>query len=86
MARSATQTVEVPGAVAAAQPVEVQASANVQPPETFEPVTPRALEKLAASATAGMTVAQVMRAIDDGQLVEPITSYLCADGHYARRG
>lgn len=56
------------------------------PQVVYEPETPHGKEKLAASATAGMTVAQVQQAIDDKRLPEPITSYLCADGYYARRG
>lgn len=52
----------------------------------YEPETPHAAERLAASATRDMTVAQVMAAIDAGRLSEPMTSYLCADGTYCRRG
>lgn len=55
------------------------------PQVVYEPETPHGKEKLAASATAGMTVAQVQQAIDDKRLPEPVTSYLCADGYYARR-
>lgn len=51
----------------------------------YTPDTPHGLERLATSATAGMTVAQVMAAIDAGRLDEPMTSYLCADGNYCRR-
>jgi len=56
------------------------------PQVVYEPETPHGKEKLAASATAGMTVAKVQQAIDDKRLPEPVTSYLCADGYYARRG
>jgi len=52
----------------------------------YTPDTPHGIERLASSATAGMTVAQVMAAIDSGRLDEPVTSYLCADGNYCRRG
>jgi len=51
----------------------------------FEPQTPHGMERLAASATKDMTVAEVMKAIDDKRLTEPMTSYLCADGNYCRR-
>jgi len=62
-------------------------SADAKLPQVvYEPQTPHGKEKLAASATAGMTVAQVQQAIDDKRLPEPVTSYLCADGYYARRG
>jgi molybdopterin converting factor small subunit len=51
----------------------------------YEPETPHAAERLAASATSDMTVAQVMAAIDAKKLPEPMTNYLCADGTYCRR-
>lgn len=51
----------------------------------FEGENPHGQERLAASATGGMTVAQVMKAIDDKRLPEPMTSYLCKDGNYCRR-
>lgn len=52
----------------------------------YEPETPHAAERLAASATRDMTVAQVMAAIDAKRLTEPMTNYLCSDGTYCRRG
>jgi hypothetical protein len=55
------------------------------PQVVYEPETPHGKEKLAESATGGMTVAEVMQAIDDKRLPEPVTTYLCADGYYARR-
>ena len=55
------------------------------PQVVYEPKTPHGKEKLAASATGSMTVAQVQQAIDEKRLPEPVTSYLCADGYYARR-
>lgn len=55
------------------------------PKVVFEPETPHGKAALEASATRGMTVAQVMQAIDEKRLPEPTTSYLCADGYYSRR-
>ena len=55
------------------------------PQVVYEPETPHGKEKLAASATGSMTVAQVQQAIDEKRLPEPVTSYLCVDGYYARR-
>lgn len=53
--------------------------------ETVAPNNPKGREKLAASATASMTVAQVVAAIDAGDMDEPFNSYLCIDGYYSRR-
>lgn len=61
------------------------AEAKRLPQVVYEPKTPHGLAALASSDTAGMTVKQVMAAIDAGQLREPLNSYLCADGYYARR-
>jgi len=61
------------------------AEAQRLPQVVYEPTTPHGAAALAASDTAGMTVKQVMAAIDAGQLREPLSSYLCADGYYARR-
>jgi hypothetical protein len=113
--RSATQTVQTPGAPAAEDlPVDgeqdqaaviaaLQAQLAAQTAETerlraapaavlaaatsmvYEPQTPHAAEKLAMSPTARMTVAEVMAQIDAGKLAEPVNSYLCRDGYYARR-
>jgi hypothetical protein len=52
----------------------------------YEPETPHGKLRLAASDTGTMTVAAVSAAIKNGKLAEPITNYLCADGHYCRRG
>ena len=56
------------------------------PQPVYEPVTPHGAAALKSSDMASMTVAQVMAAIDAGKLREPLASYLCADGYYARRG
>lgn len=113
--RSATQTVQTPGAPEAAdQPLDgerdqasviaaLQAQLAAQTAENerlrampasvaavtdslvYEPKTPHAAEKLAMSPTARMTAAEVMANIDAGELPEPVNSYLCRDGYYARR-
>jgi hypothetical protein len=55
------------------------------PQAVYEPVTPHGQAAMDSSATAGMSVAEVMAAVDAGKLREPVTSYLCRDGYYARR-
>lgn len=68
-----------------AENARLKAAAKL-PQVVYEPTTPHGEANLAASATAGMTVAQVVQAIDEKRLPEPTNSYLCADGYYARRG
>lgn len=55
------------------------------PNVVYEPVTPHGKEKLLASDTANMTVAEVMQAIKDGTMSEPISMTLCRDGWYVRQ-
>lgn len=55
------------------------------PQVLYEPVTPHGAEKLAASPTAHLTVAQVMASIDEGRMKEPTTNLLCRDGWYCSR-
>lgn len=69
-----------------AQIAALSAQPPAQPTGVYEPQTPHGVAALKASSTGSMTIAEVMQAIDDKRLPEPITSYLCADGHYARRG
>jgi hypothetical protein len=57
------------------------------PQVVSEPTTPHGAIALAQSAFAGMTVAELMAGIDAGKYREPpVTSVLCSDGWYARRG
>lgn len=67
-----------------AENAELKAKAAL-PQVVYEPVTPHGAAAMAASAVSEMTVAQVMAEIDAGRLKEPITSYLCSNGYYARR-
>lgn len=55
------------------------------PQVVYEPETHHGKIALEASATRNMTVADVMTAIKDGVLQEPMSSYLCADGYYVKR-
>jgi hypothetical protein len=59
--------------------------AEAKKQSVFEPKTPHGVAALAASDTANMTVAQVMEAIDAGQMSEPQAHYLCRDGYYSTR-
>lgn len=60
-------------------------SADAKLPQVvYEPQTPHGAQRLAASATGDMTVAEVMQAIAEGRMVEPVTNYLCRDGYYCR--
>lgn len=59
--------------------------AEALPQVVFEPKTPNGMRALEASQFAHLTVAQLMAKIDAGEVKEPITSVLCADGYYARR-
>jgi hypothetical protein len=69
-----------------AQLAELTAASKL-PQVVTEPVTPHGAIALAQSAFAGMTVAELMAGIDAGKYREPpVTSVLCADGWYARRG
>lgn len=69
-----------------AQLAEMQAQAKL-PQVVYEPITPHGAQALAQSQFAGMTVAQLMAGIDAGKYREPpVTSVLCSDGWYARRG
>ena len=52
---------------------------------TYEPVTPHGAAARAMSAYNHMTVREVEAAIDRGEIREPETSYLCADGYFCRR-
>lgn len=74
-------------AAAEAKNAELQANlaSKAKSNIVYEPLTPHGKERLESSATRSMTVAQVQAAIDDGTLAEPITNYLCLDGHYCRR-
>lgn len=51
----------------------------------YEPETPNGKKAKAASQFAHLTVAELMAEIDTGNVAEPITSVLCADGYYATR-
>ena len=91
MARHQIQT---PGAEGVAPEVDkdaeiaalkAQLAASKLPQVVYEPVTPNGKRALEASAFAHLTVAQLMAEIDAGNVKEPITSMLCADGYYARR-
>jgi hypothetical protein len=55
------------------------------PSVVYEPTTPHGAARLRESETGNMTTAQVIAAIDAGKLPEPVNSYLCRDGYYARR-
>lgn len=57
------------------------------PQVVFEPTTPKGAEAIAASPyySAGITSKELMRRIDAGEVHEPITSVLCADGYYTPR-
>jgi hypothetical protein len=61
------------------------AALRAAPAEAAAPKPTAGEQLLASSATGGMTVAEVMQAIDRKLLPEPVTSYLCADGYYTRR-
>lgn len=58
-----------------------------QPGIIYEPKTPHGAARLAESAYASMTVAELMAAIDSGKASElPHTqSALCSDGYYVSR-
>lgn len=64
----------------AAQGLDPAAAAVV-----YTPVTPKGREALAASAYASMTSIELMAKIDAGEVREPTSSVLCADGWYAPR-
>lgn len=51
----------------------------------FEGENPHGKERLAASATKNMTVAEVVAAIDAGKLREPQVYFTCKDGIYCSR-
>lgn len=79
-----TLTVEEQLAAAQAELAALKAKAAL-PQVVYEPKTPHGAAALSASAYASMTVAELMAKIDAGEVKEPITSALCADGYYARR-
>jgi hypothetical protein len=89
----ALRIAELEARLAAAQQATSEANARAAeaaskaalPQVVYEPTTPKGAQALAASNTANMTTAQVMLAIDEGKLAEPVCSYLCSDGYYARR-
>jgi len=51
----------------------------------YTPETPHGKERMAESPVSHLTAAQVAAMIDAGELPEPTTSYLCADGYLPRR-
>jgi hypothetical protein len=89
----ALRIAELEASLAAAQQAAIEANARATeaaskaalPQVVFEPATPHGSKALAASETGHMTMAEVMAAIDAGQLDEPTNAYLCSDGYYARR-
>lgn len=63
---------------------EVQAKQLALPQVVYEPKTPKGEAAIAASSVAHMSVDAVRTAIQAGDLDPPTTSYLCANGWYAR--
>lgn len=63
------------------------AAKPAQPSVVYEPKTPHGIARLAASEYAGMTVAELVHAIDTGAASElaPSTNALCSDGYYCSR-
>lgn len=62
-------------------------SKTAQASVVYEPKTPHGQARLAASEYAGMTVAELVHAIDTGAASElaPSTNALCIDGYYCSR-
>jgi hypothetical protein len=71
--------------IAALKAAAAASDAAKLPQVVYEPQTPHGIARLAESATAHMTVAEVMAAISDKRMPEPETNYLCKDGYYVRR-
>jgi hypothetical protein len=66
---------------------EQLAGATKLPQVVYEPTTPKGAEAIAASPyyAKGITSKELMRQIDAGEVREPLSSVLCADGYYAPR-
>lgn len=69
----------------ATQAAALAAAQSAQPAGLIVPVTPHGQAALAASGFAHLRVHELMAKIDAGEVKEPITGILCADGWYAGR-
>ena len=92
-------TMQVPGEIAVQSPpdakdtriaeLEAQLAAAQavasKPQVVFEIETPHGKLAKEASAVAHLTVDQLVAKIDAGEVIEPRTAQLCADGWYAPR-